>query len=361
MVRASTYSARVRALRYHGREDVRLEEVDEPVAGPGDVLLRVAYNGICGSDVHEYFDGPIAASHEPHPLTGCSMPCILGHELSGEVVDVGAGVDDVAIGALVAVEPIETCGVCAYCRSGNRHLCRSTAFHGYHRAGGGLADYTVVRRDMVHAMPDGLTARHGALVEPMAVARRAARRTRASAGEMVVVHGAGPIGLGVVLALRAEGIDAVVADPSAVRRDAARMLGATHAFDPASDDVVAAVRDLTDGLGAAGAVDAAGVAPAVQAALRSTRPDGTIVVVGHHTDPIAVRSGSLIFSEAHLTGSLIYTRDDVQWVIDAMARGAYPLDGWVDVIEMDRVVEDGLLALREQAANKLLVRVGAPA
>src|SRR5215510_14188915 len=146
--------ARTRALRYHGREDVRLEEVDEPVAGPGDVILRVAYNGICGSDVHEYFDGPIAASREPHPLTGCAMPCILGHELAGEVVEVGPGVDDVSIGALVAVEPIETCGTCAYCRNGHRHLCRKTAFHGYHRAGGGLSDYTAVRRDMVHPMPD---------------------------------------------------------------------------------------------------------------------------------------------------------------------------------------------------------------
>ena len=302
---------------------MRLEELPDPVAGPGEVLLRVAYNGLCGSDVHEYFDGPAAVTTTPHPLTGCSLPCVLGHELSGWVVATGPGVD-LAPGVLVAVEPIEACGVCARCRSSRRHLCRRLAFHGYNRAGGGLAERTVVREDMVHVLPAGLSPAQGALVEPMAVARHAVRRSGVVAGETAVVHGAGPIGLGALVALRAEGASVLVVDPAPARRSAAVALGAQHVFDPADDDVVDAVRSLTDGLGADRSIDAAGSDAALAAALRSTRPDGVVVVVAHHHQPFPLRSGSLIFNEVSLTGSLIYESEDFAWVIDAMAARSLP-------------------------------------
>src|ERR1700726_1632445 len=102
----------MRAAVFYGRQDLRLEDVPEPPAGPGKIKLRVLYNGICGSDLHEYYDGPITTRDTPHPLTGVKNPVILGHELSGEVVSCGAGVDDPAPGDLVAVEPLETCGRC---------------------------------------------------------------------------------------------------------------------------------------------------------------------------------------------------------------------------------------------------------
>ena len=347
----------MRALRYHGRGDVRLEELAEPSPGPGEVLIKVAYNGLCGSDVHEFYEGPVAATIDPHPLTGCSVPCVLGHEFSGAVVEVGAGLDDLAIGSVVAVEPIETCGVCPRCAAGRRHLCRRIAFHGYNREGGGLSELTVVRRDMVHVLPAELSAVHGALVEPMAVARRAVRRARVERGDLVVVHGAGPIGLGAVLALRADGVEVIAVDPSSERRSAARALGAREAVDPSDTDIVSMVRDLTDGIGAAGAIDAAGASAAFAAAVRSTRPDGTVVVVAHHHEPLPLRSGSLIFGEVTVTGSSIYDTNDFAWVIKAMQSGAYPLDGWITTIELDRVVEDGFEPLRAHSVNKVLVRL----
>src|SRR6195256_6896292 len=104
----------MRAAVFHGRQDLRLEDVPEPGVRAGEVKLRVLYNGICGSDLHEYYDGPITTRTTPHPLTGVKNPLILGHELSGEVVSCGAGVDDLARGDLVAVEPLETCGCCIW-------------------------------------------------------------------------------------------------------------------------------------------------------------------------------------------------------------------------------------------------------
>lgn len=351
----------MRALRYHGREDVRLEEVEEPRPGPGEVKLEVLFNGLCGSDVQEYFDGPVYTTAKPHPLTGCARPAILGHELSGRIVELGDGADDLDIGARVAVEPLQTCGDCPRCVGGHRNLCHRVALHGYHRSGGGLAERTVVRRDMVHELPAGVSGRHGALVEPMAVAHRAARRVGARAGELVVVHGAGPIGLGALLSLRVLGARCVVSDPAPVRRDAAVALGAEQVLDPSSDDVVEAVRDLSAGGGAAGAVDASGVEPALTAALRSTRPDGVVVVVAHHQGPLDLRSWSLISTEVQLTGSLLYQPEDYRAVIEAMDRGHYPLDGWVDTIELEGIVEAGLEPLRRQELNKVLVSLGSDA
>src|SRR5256885_16085488 len=107
----------MRAALYYGRQDLRLTSVPEPEPGTGELKLRVWYNGICGSDLHEYYDGPITTRSTPHPLTGVQNPVIMGHELCGEVVALGEGIDDLIIGNLVAVEPVETCG---RCRSGER-------------------------------------------------------------------------------------------------------------------------------------------------------------------------------------------------------------------------------------------------
>lgn len=150
-----------------------------------------------------------------------------------------------------------------------------------------------------------------------------------------------------------------MSDPSPSRRAAATSLGAAAVFDPTVDDVAAAVRDLTGGLGAAGAIDAAGVAQALAASLRSTRPDRRIVVVAHHQQPMSVRSGSLIFSEIAVTGSHIYRSGDIARVIADLAVGTYPLDEWVETIDLDRVVDDGLVRLRNQEANKILVTLAA--
>ena len=193
----------MRAIVYHGREDVRFDDIPEPSPKAGEVKLRVLYNGICGSDLHEYYHGPLASSTKPHPLSGVKIPVVLGHEFCGAVVEVGKGVRRSQAGDLVAVEPLETCGKCEWCHAGNYNHCPLGAIHGYSRDGGGLAEFTVVLRSMAHKLPDGVTARHGALVEPMAVSYHAVARAHPKAGQTVAVHGGGPIGVGALLALKA--------------------------------------------------------------------------------------------------------------------------------------------------------------
>ena len=348
------------AAVYYGPRDLRLESVPEPLPGPGDVKLRVFFNGICGSDLHEYYDGPITTRTTPHPLTGVKNPVILGHELSGEVVSCGAGVDDLAPGDLVAVEPLETCGGCLWCATGQYNHCPDLALHGYNRSSGGLAEYCVVRRAMAHRLPPGMTPSQGALIEPLAVAWHTANRCRLEAGQTVAIHGAGPIGIGVCLTLKARGVDVIVVDPSPLRRAVLDRLGARATLDPRDCDPVAAIRDLTGGHGAHASVDAAGVPSAFNAMLHGTRVDGTAVVVAIHHAPVVIPPFDLLMPEVNITG-VAMSVNAFPSVIDAMARGDYPLDDWVETIPFENLVEGGLERLRRQEGLKILVDVASRA
>jgi len=350
----------MRAALYHGREDLRLTSVPEPQAGPGEVKLRVRYNGICGSDLHEYYDGPITTRSTPHPLTGVHNPVIMGHEMCGEVVALGEGVGDLDLGALVAVEPVETCGHCLHCGAGQYNHCPQLAIQGYNRAGG-LAEYTVVRRRNAHPLPPGVTALEGALIEPLAIAWHTVNRCAVSPGQTVAIHGAGPIGVGAFLTLRQRGVTAIIVDPSPVRRAALAALGAERLIDPGACDAVAAIRDLTGGHGADASIDAAGVPQSFAAMLHGTRVDGTAVVVAIHHQPVVIQPFDLLMPEVHLTGVALSV-NAFPAVIAQMARGSYPLTGWVETIPFEGVIAQGIERLRRQQGIKIVVDVaGHPA
>jgi (R,R)-butanediol dehydrogenase/meso-butanediol dehydrogenase/diacetyl reductase len=348
----------MRAAVYHGRQDLRLEDVREPVTGPGDVKLRVLYNGICGSDLHEYYDGPITTrSTEPHPLTGVRNPVIMGHELCGDVVEVGAGIEDLAVGDRIAVEPVETCGHCLFCASGQYNHCGLLAFHGYNRDSGGLAQYSVVRRSMAHKLPAGMTGIQGALVEPMAIAWRTAERCQLQSGQTAVIHGGGPIGIGVYFTLRRRGVNVLVADPSPARRAVLRALGVKQVLDPRECDVVSAIKDLTGGRGAHASIDAAGVPIAFDAAFRGTRIDGNVVVVAIHTRPLSIGAMDILMSETRVTGVAL-SCNAFPAVIAEMAAGTYPQEGWVETIPFNDIIDQGFERLHRQEGTKILVDVG---
>jgi (R,R)-butanediol dehydrogenase/meso-butanediol dehydrogenase/diacetyl reductase len=347
----------MRAAVYHGRQDLRLEEVPEPVTKAGEVKLRVLYNGICGSDLHEYYDGPITTRVSPHPLTKVKNPVILGHELCGEVVEVGRGVKDLQPGDKVAVEPVETCGKCVHCKAGQYNHCKLLAFHGYNRSSGGLAEFTTVRRGMAHKLPSTLTAQQGALIEPMAIAWRTAERCQVQSGQTVVIHGGGPIGIGVYFTLRRRGLRVVMVDISPVRRKVLKSIGVEHVLDPREGDVVGAIRDLTGGRGADASVDAAGSPGAFRSALHGTAVDGSVVVVAIHTRPIEIPPMDMLMSEAHITGVAL-SCNAFPSVIDEMSGGAYPMDGWVETIPFEGLIRQGFERLHRQEGTKILVEVG---
>lgn len=320
--------------------------------------MRVLFAGICGSDLHEYYRGPVLTrADEPHPITGIKNPVILGHELSGEVVDVGAGVEDVEPGQLVAVRPTQACGRCPRCAEGLREQCEQKAVHGLTRAGGGFSEFTSVARSMAFVLPPEMTAEQGALIEPMSVGLTAARRTLVEPGEIAAVYGVGPIGLGTALALRAMGVETIILDPSPLRREVASRLGFTHVLDPTEVDGPEAVKELTGGVGAAGSVDAAGVPEALHAAIASTAYDRNVTIVAVPLEPIVLPVVLFRRGLVHLTASS--GNQDFPSTIEAMARGDYPLQGWISKIALHGIVSDGIEPLHRQEKMKVLVDLSA--
>lgn len=347
----------MKAALFHAKEDLRIEEVPEPSPGPGEVKLQNAFAGICGSDLHVYYS-PEAAGidlENPHPVTGSTLPQILGHEFSGTVTELGEGVTNVAVGDRVAVWPIYYCGECPACRKGMFNACQKIGFHGLTSNGGGMAEFTTVPASKLHVLPDNVDLRLGALVEPMSVAWHAVERSGVDAGGTALIAGAGPIGIGVWFALKARGVEKVlVSEPSAERRATIAALGAT-VIDPVNEDLAAAVSELSDGDGVDVAFDAAGAGPAITSALASLVPGGRVVVVAIHERPMEFLPTQLVMAETDIAGALAYLPEDFDAVIKAMSEGVYDTTGWVDEVSLDGVV-DAIHALRGGVGAKVLVK-----
>ncbi|MCU1658786.1 MAG: theronine dehydrogenase-like Zn-dependent dehydrogenase, partial [Pseudonocardiales bacterium] len=224
----------MKALRWHGRQDVRLDDVPVPQdARPGQALIRVLACGICGTDVEEWRSGPVFIPTQPHPLTGRQAPITLGHEVVGIVEALGVREDHIEIGDVVAVDGLSGCGECRWCREDRIVLCEQLAAIGL-MSDGGLAEYCVVPARGCFRLPPEIDSGSAALTETLAVGVRALRRGRLAAGERVVVTGAGAAGLLAAQAARALGAsDVTIVEPERMRRGVAASLGLNAVEDAA--------------------------------------------------------------------------------------------------------------------------------
>lgn len=337
------------AVRWHGRGDVRVDDVPRP--GPpegGRVQVRVAWCGLCGTDVEEVQKGPISIPVDvPHPLTGSVAPITLGHEFAGTVEDVGRGVGSLRRGDRVAVDTLIYCGTCHWCRRNQVVRCDQLGAVGLH-ADGGLAQLCNVPAKMCLPVPDQVSGEAAALAEPLAVAVRSLARGRLRAGEHVAVIGAGTVGLMVLQAALAMGAGQVhVVEPAADRRELAQELGATSVdTDPL-------------GLGVDVAVEAAGNPAAVQGALRSLRKGGRAVLLGVDRRSVEIEPLRLVFDEKELIGSLSHVYDEeFRTAVDLLARHAVRVEPLVsDRIPIAAAVEKGLAALANEPQHHLKILV----
>jgi len=312
----------MRAVRYHGNRDIRVDDIPEPECRPGFVKIAPEWCGICGSDVHEYLVGPetIPSPGEPHPITGETVPIVLGHEYAGTVIEVGAGVGGVNVGDKVAVEPIIRDNDCPTCTDGHYNLCPQLGFHGLSGYGGGLAEFSVVPGYMVHVLPDSIPTDIGALIEPLAVGWHAAKMADLRGGESILIVGAGPIGLVTLLAAKAMGAGkVVVVELTETRKLKAIELGADLVLDPNTDDI-AAVLGAEFGQGVDVAFDAGGNAKTIELALASVRPRGRVVNIALWEHPVEFDMFSMLFKESNLTASCAYCNDHAE-VIEAIRTG----------------------------------------
>jgi (R,R)-butanediol dehydrogenase/meso-butanediol dehydrogenase/diacetyl reductase len=351
----------VRALRWHDRLDVRLDDV--PDLGPEDcgdqeLLLDVLWCGICGTDVEEWRTGPIfVPASGPHPLTGARAPLTLGHELVGRIVHRGRDVppDTPVVGEVVAVDGLSSCGSCEGCRTGSAVLCDRLSAVGLMRDGG-LADRVVVPAAGSIKVPPGLRADHAALAETAAVAVRGLRHAALTPGESVAVVGGGAVGLLTATVALASGASSVaVIEPLEQRRRAADRMG----FGTLSPDEAARRIDATrDGLGVDVVVEASGTAAGAALSVPAVRRGGRVVVVGIHSRPAAVDLLSLVIGERRLIGSLSHdAAQDFAPALAILAAGGVDLD---EVVSHRRPLTEALLAfddLAHRSADHLKVLV----
>ncbi len=310
----------MKAIRLHGAEDARLDEIPEPQVGPGQVKIRVERTGICGSDLALFQHMPVPLEHV-HPLLPEAGPHVLGHEFAGTVTEVGEGVSGVAEGALVAVRPNVWDGTCAACLRGEPNLCASFGFIGINGGGGGYSEYVVVDADHVHEVPREVGAAVAAMIESTTVAWHAVKQSGATTGSTALIVGAGPIGLALLLCLRARGAQRLlVSEISETRRALAATLGA-EAIDPRETDPVQAARALPGG-GVDVSFDASGVGePTLVPALEALRAGGTSVVVAQFHHPVPIDPNLFLMTEKHLVGSFAYTDEDFAEVTRLIADG----------------------------------------
>ena len=346
------------AVRWHGRLDVRLDEVPEPgTPGPGMVTVAVAWCGICGTDVSEYQYGPLMIRNDLHPLTGRAPPITLGHEFSGRVTALGEGVEGVAEGQRVVIDACWRCGRCPFCLRGDYHLCLQGGSVGLH-SDGGLAPLAQVPAYTVVPVPDTVPDRTAALTEPLAVALHALDQARLAVGGVAVVVGFGPVGAAVGLLARQAGVRVLVAEAGPGRRALAGGLGFEEVFDPAAQDLRRQVRGRTGGLGADAVVDCTGKQSVVASSVELARRGGTIVVVGLGPGPASLDTNRLVLFERRLVGSLGY-RHDLPRVLSLLERGVPFLEALVtDDVPLKDAASWGLQALAADpdAHLKILVR-----
>lgn len=340
-------SRMMRAARLYGIRDLRLENLPQPTPGPGEVLLKVATVGICGSDIHYYLEGRIGNQVVTTPL-------IIGHEFSAWVADLGAGVEGLEIGQLVAVEPAISCGECEPCRQGHPNLCPSVRFCGTPPVDGVFAEYTVMPAKNCFPLPQGLSPAEGALLEPLGVAIHAVDLAHLKLGYTIAVLGAGPIGLLIAAVAKASGASAIyMTEPLAYRRQFALDYVADAALNPNDTDIVAEIMRLTGGRGVDVAFEAAGAPETPQQAAAVTRPGGKVIVAGIPADDTMTMKASTVRHKG-LTIKLVrrmkhtYPRA-IRLVqtgmvdVKSLITHTFPLERIVEAFEMVAAYEDGVL------------------
>ncbi len=276
----------MKAARFYGGKDIRIEDVPTPVPGPGEALVRVLATGICGSDLHPYRN---PAGTQP----GRSRPYLTGHELAGEVAAVGPGVEELAVGQRVGVEPrhLVGCGECRWCRRGDYQLCPMLGQVGGHAVHStGFAAYSLESADKCFPLPAGLSIEEAAILDVYAVAVHAVHRVPVCPLDTVVVLGVGAIGLATAQVAKAAGAGRVIAVGT---RDAslavAREVGCDGTINATQEDVAETVTALTDGVGAEIVYEAVGGrAPTLGQATQVVSPGGRVGIIGSFVEPQAL-------------------------------------------------------------------------
>lgn len=347
---------KMKAARWYAAKDIRIENTEIPTPKENQVKISVKFTGICGSDLHEYKDGPqLIPVDKPYSLNGHQGTTTLGHEFSGIVEEVGQNVKNIQKGDRVTIEPIFRNPESPFISSGEYNLSEPLGFVGL-TSNGGFAKYVVVEDYMVHKIPESMTFEQAAIVEPAAVAAYAVQRSGMKMGDSILIIGAGPIGLLTVQVALAMGASQIfVSDLSENRLKKAKEVGATHVFNAKDSDIPEKIKKLT-GNGVDVYIDAAGVQASFDTGINSLRNGGTAVLVALFGKPVTHDALNQTLRELTIIGTAAY-RNIFPEVIALISSGRLPVEKLVtSVIPLNEIVENGFEKLvNDPSEVKILV------
>lgn len=275
----------MKAVVFTKKDELKLMDVPVPQIGPDDVLVQSKRSGICRSD-YEVLEGKY--------ILPFSYPIIPGHEWSGQVVEVGKNVEGFAVGDRVVGECVIGCGSCILCKSGNFTNCPRAEHYGL-TFDGACAEYCRAIPSMLHKLPDNVSYQEGAMVEPFTIGYYALYTIGGvDGGDTVLIFGAGPIGLSTLITAKGMGARAITVEPIDYRKELAKKFGADEVLDPYKNNLVEAVKDLTDGMGADVSFEASGSDDALKVIFEVTRNNGRIAIIGlNFNESIPVYLGNI--------------------------------------------------------------------
>jgi (R,R)-butanediol dehydrogenase / meso-butanediol dehydrogenase / diacetyl reductase len=340
----------MRTANYVGDKTIEIRDAEPTAPAAGEVQIKVAYNGLCGTDLH-ILHGNMDAR--------VKQPLIFGHEMSGTISALGDGVTGWKVGDPVTVMPLDWDGTCPACLAGNEHICQNLNFIGIDSPGAMQGYWNVPERTLV-ALPADLRLDYAALVEPVAVSVHDVRRADLQPGEKAVVIGGGPIGLLIASTAKEFGGDVVVIELDPTRRQAIEDLGFTT-LDPREVNQVDWVNEWTSGAGADVVFEVSGSAQAVLGATDLAKVRGKLVVVAIHPIPREINLQRVFWRELTIIGARVYQRTDYEKAIELISKGAIPVEHMITKIVPISETQEAFATLESGLAMKILVDVQAEA
>ena len=332
----------MKALRWHARGDVRLDEIPNPTEPQAtEIQLEVLWCGICGTDVEEWQNGPYLVTNAP--LT-------LGHEISGKVLKIGKNVTEFKPGDRVGVDGLSGCGTCEFCLANKVNLCKDLSAVGF-MSNGGLAEYLNVSANVCVKIPDNAPDEAGALAETLSVSIRALKKARFKAGESVTVIGAGAVGLLAAQAARALGAkEVIIFEKLENRKEIAKELGFKQIYDPTEFNE----EHLTEIT-----LECSGNKQAIELAIKSIKPSGRAVLIGISSQNPELNTFDLIVKEKEVLGTLSHIKnEDFQAALDLISSGKINLTSVIsDRISLNSALDQGLNALYKSPSEHLKILV----
>ena len=330
----------MKAAVWHGYKDIRIEDVKEPVPQPGYVKIRVNWGGICGTDRHEYEGPNFIPVKRPHRLTGRTAPLTLGHEFSGVIVELGAGVQGWSVGDHVTANGSLSCGSCEACRSGRFNVCSRLGFLGV-STDGAFAEYVTVEAFRLFRIPDGVSQREAVLAEPLACGLHATRLLGDIRGKDVVILGPGIIGLSAFWGAKTAGAGRIlVSGIGDYRRKLIEENGGAY-VDASAESLEARVAEWTDGNLADVVYECIGSERTLDQAIRISKPGGRIMVMGVFGKKPSVDLNTLQEAERVLYTSQAHV-GEIADALELIRSGAVPAASLITrEVTLDTLVQDG--------------------